>query len=111
MNKLTIIGNLTKEPENRTTQDGKTVCNFTVAVNRRKPDANGQDVDFFRVSAWGQLGENCGRYLAKGKKVCVVGRVSVRTFTSQNGETNFSLEVIADEVEFLTSSSGYTEAR
>ena len=112
MNKLTIIGNLTKDPELRTTQDGTSVCNFTVAVNRKK--VNGQaEADFFRVSAWRGLGENCSKYLSKGRKVCVVGPVSVRTYTS-NGESRASLEVIAEDVEFLspkeeTTTSGYIQ--
>ena len=76
MNKLTIIGNLARDPELRTVRDGISVCDFTVAVNRRgsrQNTANGQsDADFFRVTAWRQLGELCAKYLAKGRKVCVV---------------------------------------
>ena len=79
MNRLTIIGNLTAEPELRSTPNGKSVCNFTVAVNRRNKIEGQPDADFFRVSAWNQLGENCAKYLAKGRKVCVVGAVSVRS--------------------------------
>lgn len=112
MNKLTIIGNLTKDPELRSTQDGTSVCNFTVAVNRKKVNGQ-QEADFFRVSAWRGLGENCSKYLIKGRKVCVVGPVSVRTYTS-NGESRASLEVIAEDVEFLspkeeTTTSGYIQ--
>ena len=98
MNKLTIIGNLTRDPELRTTQQGLAVCDFTVAVNRRK----GDESDFFRVTAWRQLGENAAKYLAKGRKVCVVGPVSARTYTTNNGETRVSLEVTAEDVEFLS---------
>lgn len=98
MNKLTIIGNLTRDPELRTTTSGKSVCDFTVAVNRR---GTTKEADFFRVSAWDKTGENCAKYLKKGRKVCVVGPVSVRTFESQNG-TKASLEVRADDVEFLS---------
>lgn len=101
MNKVYIIGNLTRDPELRTTQSGKYVCTFTVAVNRRqKGDA--QAADFFRVSAWNQLGENCQRFLAKGRKVAVVGSVSVNAYTTQNGENRASLEVFAQDVEFLS---------
>jgi len=105
MNKLTIIGNLTRDPELRTTSAGINVCDFTVAVNRRnRRDAqSGQpEADFFRVSAWRQLGENCARYLAKGRKVCVIGPVSVRTYQGNDGATRASLEVTADDVEFLS---------
>lgn len=98
MNKLTIIGNLTKDPELRVTQEGKSVCNFTVAVNRR----NREEADYFRVSAWNQLGENCGKFLAKGRKVSVVGPVSVSTYTGQDGNVHANLEVTAEDVEFLS---------
>ena len=117
MNKLTIIGNLTRDPELRTTSAGVNVCSFTVAVNRRgrRDDQNGQpEADFFRVTAWRQLADICSKYLAKGRKVCVVGPVSVHTFTGNDGTTRASLEVTADDVEFLSSrndaeaAGGYT---
>ena len=106
MNRLTIIGNLTNDPELRTTQAGDSVCTFTVAVNR--PKKNGQDngADFFRVTAWRALGENCKKYLLKGKKVAVVGPVSVHTYQANNGETKASLEVTATDVEFLSANPG-----
>lgn len=107
MNKLTIIGNLTRDPELRTVRDGISVCSFTVAVNRRnsrQSAANGQpEADFFRVTAWRQLGENCAKFLAKGRKVCVIGPVSANTYTANDGSTRVSLEVQADDVEFLSS--------
>ena len=108
MNKITIIGNVVRDPELRTTQSGINVCTFTVAVNRRvKGDSNA--ADFFRVTAWRQLGENCHRFLAKGRKVAVVGAVSVSTYTAQNGETRANLEVTAEDVEFLTPRAEQTE--
>ena len=107
MNRLTIIGNLTHDPELRTTPSGDSVCSFSVAVNRRqRRDAqnNGQpEADFFRVSAWRQLGENCAKYLAKGRKVAVVGSVSVHTYQANDGSTRATLEVNATDVEFLSS--------
>lgn len=104
MNKLTIIGNLVRDPELRTTMDGISVASFTVAVNRRKTQQNqNPEADYFRVSAWREKGENCAKYLAKGKKVCVVGPVSVRVYTTQDGRSGANLEVTADEVEFLSS--------
>lgn len=104
MNKLFIVGNLTRDPELRTTQSGISVCSFTVAVNRRRGQSNDQpEADFFRVSAWRGLGENCAKYLAKGRKVAVVGVVSVSTYQANDGTTRASLEVTADDVEFLTS--------
>ena len=103
MNKITIIGNICRPPELRTTSSGISVCTFTVAVNRRRQQQEGHpEADFFRVSAWRQLGENCAKYLDKGRKVCVIGPVSLSTYTGQDGQTRASLEVTADDVEFLT---------
>ena len=102
MNKLTIIGNLTRDPELRTTDGDGEVCNFTVAVNRRKGRSDHPEADYFRVSAWDKLGQNCQRYLAKGKKVAVVGPVSVRSYEAKGGGTRFQLEVRAEDVEFLS---------
>ena len=102
MNSLTIIGNLTKAPELRHTQDGTAVCGFTVAVNRKKTQNNPEPgADYFNVNAWRGLGENCHKYLEKGRKVCVMGRVSVRTW-EKDGRHGASLEVLADDVEFLS---------
>lgn len=102
MNKATIIGNLTKDPELRTTQGGVNVCSFTVAVNRpKKPDGTDGGADYFRVSAWRGLGDTCAKYLQKGKKVCVIGPVSVTTNES-NGKTYANLNITADDIEFLT---------
>ena len=102
MNQLIIIGNLTKEPELRHTQDGIAVCGFTVAVNRKKT-LNNQDpgADFFNINAWRQLGENCAKFLQKGKKVAVTGRISLRTWEKE-GKHGASLEVLAEDVEFLS---------
>lgn len=107
MNKLTIIGNLTRDPETRTVPSGSTVCSFTIAVNRRRSTQaqNQPEADFFRVSAWNKLGDVCQRYLAKGRKVCVVGSVSVSSYEAKDGSTRFSLDVFAEDVEFLSSRS------
>ena len=105
MNKVFLIGNLTHDPELRTLPSGDSVCNFSIAVNRRRrsnAEAGQPEADFFRVAAWRQLGENCARYLAKGRKVSVVGSVSCRTYVGSDGQTRASLEVMADDVEFLT---------
>ena len=100
MNKIILIGNLTRDPELRTTPQGLSVCDFTIAVNKRggqQPEA-----DFFRVTAWRQLGENCAKYLAKGRKVYVSGPVTARTYQTNDGSTRVSLEVTAEDVEFLS---------
>jgi single-strand DNA-binding protein len=99
MNKLIVIGNLTANPQLRSTPNGVPVCTFTIAVNGRKQD---EPATFFRITAWRQLGENCNRYLAKGKKVFVSGPVSVTTYTAKDGTTRASLEVTAEDVEFLS---------
>ena len=100
MNKIILIGNLTRDPELRTTPQGISVCDFTIAVNRRGGQQN--ETAFFRVTAWSQLGENCAKYLAKGRKVYVSGPLSARTYQASRGETRVTLEVTADEVEFLS---------
>ena len=103
MNKLTIIGNLTRDPELRTTTTGVNVCTFNVAVNRRKTQNNqNPEADFFKVTAWRERGELCAKFLRKGRKVCVIGPVSVSTYTGNDGTTRANLEVTADEVEFLS---------
>ena len=107
MNKLTIIGNLTKDPELRTTTSGISVCSFTVAVNRKQSAQQRQagqqpEADFFRVTAWRERADLCGKFLQKGKKVCVVGPVSVSTYEGQNGKTYANLELTADEIELLS---------
>lgn len=102
MNRLTVIGNLTKEPTLRTTQTGKTVCSFTVAVNRRKTQNGQQEVDYFNVSAWDKLAENCNKFLDKGRKVAVVGSVSARAYEGNDGSPRAQMEITANEVEFLS---------
>lgn len=101
MNKATIIGNLTRDPELRTVGNDISVCDFTVAVNRREKNGQ-QDADFFRVTAWRGLAETCSKYLAKGRKVCVVGSVSCHTYQGNDGTTKASLEIVADDIEFLS---------
>lgn len=107
MNKLMIIGNLVRDPEIRTTTAGRNVCSFTVAVNKKI----GEGADFFRVSAWNGLADICKKYLLKGRKVCVIGPVSVHTYTDSKGDTKASLEVNADDVEFLSSGNTQTDAQ
>lgn len=108
MEKTSIIGNLTRDPELRVTATGINVCSFTVAVNQRQTKAQkdaGQQpqAKFFRVTAWRELGENCQKYLAKGRKVYVEGRIDTQAYIgTQDGKAHASLELTADEVEFLS---------
>ena len=110
MNRVFLIGNLTKSPELRSTQDGTPVCGFTVAVNRPKTKNNPEPgADFFNVNAWRGLGENCAKFLDKGRKVAVTGRISLRTW-EKDGKHGASLEVLAEDVEFLSSRTADTPA-
>mgnify|MGYP002627440193 CR=1 FL=1 len=101
MNKLFLIGNLTRDPELRKTPEGRSVCNFTVAVNRRSRSDH-PEADYFRVTCWDGTADNCFKYLAKGRKVNVIGRVRLDSYTDRDGALRYNLKVDAQEVEFLT---------
>ena len=105
MNKVFLIGNLTRDPEMRSTQSGIPVCNFSIAVNRRfrNQQTGQQETDFFNIVAWRQLAELCSRFLAKGRKVAVSGSIQTRTYEAQDGSKRSAFDIVADEVEFLSS--------
>lgn len=117
MNKAILIGNLTRDPEVRTTPSGVNVCSFSIAVNRRRTNQQGErETDFFNIIAWRSLGDLCGKYLAKGRKVCVTGEIQNRSYDGKDGVKRYVTEIIADDVEFLTpreggSSTGYGSSR
>lgn len=100
MNKVLIIGNLTRDPELRQTNTGLSVCNFTVAVGRRHGENN--ETDFFSVQAWRGLADNCAKYLKKGKKVAVIGSLQNRSYEDKDGVKRTITEIIASDVEFLS---------
>ena len=103
MNKAILIGNLTRDPEVRTTGSGVSVCTFTIAVNRRFANQQGvREADFINIGAWRQTAELCGRYLAKGRKVAVIGSIQTRSYDAQDGSKRYVTEVVADEVEFIS---------
>ena len=102
MNKIYLIGNLIKDPVLKAVPSGQSVCEFTIAVNRKGWKTEETTSDLFRISAWRGLGETCNRYLEKGRKVAVIGELKASTFIDKEGVTKISLDVIADEVEFLT---------
>ena len=103
MNKIILIGNVSTDPEQHSTANGKSVCTFNLAVNRKYSGANGDKVtDFFRINAWGKLGDNCARFIAKGRKVAVSGELQARMYDAKNGQQRMALDVQADEVEFLS---------
>lgn len=103
MNKICIVGNLTRDPELRATEQGNAVCSFTVAVNRRYRDQDGNTpTDFIPVVVWRDLAENCAKYLAKGHKVAVSGALQIRSYTDRDGVKRWVSEIQANEVDFLT---------
>lgn len=111
INRVTITGNLTRDPELRSTPSGTAVCKLRVAVNsRRKDGQTGEWVDkpnYFDVTVWGAQGENCAQYLSKGRPVAVDGRLDWREWEAQDGSgKRQSIEIIADSVQFLGSRDG-----
>lgn len=102
MNKVFLIGNLSKDPELRTTNSGTSVCTFSIAVNRRKDKDGNSTADFFSIVAWRQLAELCGKYLAKGRKVSVAGELQNRSYEANDGTKRHVTEIVANEIEFLT---------
>ncbi len=107
INVVCVTGNLTKDPELRTTPNGTSVCKLRVAVNsRRKDSASGEWVDkpnYFDVTVWGAQGENCATYLSKGRPVAVEGRLDWREWEAQDGSKRQAVEIIANSVQFLGS--------
>lgn len=104
MNKVFLIGNLTRDPEGGTTQSGISYSRFSLAVNRRFSSTN--EVDFLNIVCWRGLADNCNKMLTKGRKVAVSGSIQVRNYETQSGEKRTAVDIIADEVEFLPSSQG-----
>src|SRR5918998_4859670 len=110
INRVILVGNLTRDPELRHTPSGMAVCSLRLAVNtRRKDQASGQWVEkpnYFDVTVWGQQGENCAQYLSKGRPVGVDGRLEWREWDAQDGTKRQAVEIIADSVQFLGSREG-----
>ena len=112
MNKAFLIGNLTRDPELRTLPSGVSVCTFTIAINRKFVNQQGvREADFLNIVAWRQLGETCARYLSKGRKVGVTGSIQTRSYDAQDGSKRYVTEVVADNVEFLSSPQGDRQQR
>lgn len=106
MNRIFLIGNLTRDPELSETQGGISVCRFSIAVNRRRTAEGEQQTDFFNVTAWRGLAENVAKFCQKGNKVAVVGNLQIRQYEDRDGQKRTSVDVNADEVEFLTPKGG-----
>ena len=102
MNKVILIGNLTRDPELSTTNNGVSVCRFSVAVQRRfASNEGGNQADFFNVVVWRGQADNCHKFLKKGSKCCVVGRLQNSSYEAQDGSKRYTTDIVAEEVEFL----------
>ncbi len=118
INRVVLVGNLTRDPELRHTPSGTAVCSLRIAVNTRRKDETGQWVDkpnYFSVTVWGQQGENCAQYLAKGRPVAIDGRLDWREWETQEGNKREAVEIVAESVQFLGGrgdgdSAGYVPA-
>ncbi len=102
INRVVLVGRLTRDPEVRTTGGGKSVCDFSIAVNKRmKPTDGSPDADFFRVTAWDKTADYVGNYLNKGRLVAVDGRLQSRKYTGNDGVSREVVEVVAESVQGL----------
>lgn len=107
MNKVILIGRLTRDPELRYTQSGSAVCNFTLAVDRPFTSQSGErEADFIDIVVWNKAAENVAKYMAKGRQVAVDGRLQIRSYEANDGSRRWRSEVIANNVEFLGSTGG-----
>lgn len=103
MNKVILIGNLTRDPELTETPSGVAVCRFAIAVTRDYANADGtRETDFFNITVWRGRAENCGKYLKKGNKVAITGSLQNRSYEDKDGIKRNVTDVVASEVEFLT---------
>jgi len=102
INRVVLVGRLTRDPELRTTTTGKSVCDFSIAVNKHiKPSDGSSDADFFRVNCWEKTAEYVSNYLHKGRLVAVDGRLQARKFTDKDGNNREIVEIVADTVQGL----------
>ena len=102
LNKVILIGRLTRDPELKYTPNSVAVCTFTLAVDRSFTNQQGErEADFIPIVTWRGLAENCGKYLAKGRMVAVSGKIQIRNYDTPEGQKRYITEVIADEVQFL----------
>jgi single-strand DNA-binding protein len=108
-NKITLVGNLGRDPELRYTPQGTPVCSFTLATNEKRKDKSGESQDvttWFRVTLWGRQAETASQYLAKGRPVYIEGRLRTEEYTDREGKTRFSLEVNATDMQFIGGGRG-----
>ena len=104
INRVVMTGNLTRDPELRNLPSGMSVCSLRVASNTRRKDSNGEwgdKANYFSVTVWGAQGENCARYLSKGRPVAIDGRLEWREWQDKDGNKRESIDIVADSVQFL----------
>lgn len=104
LNRAQLIGNVTRDPESRTTPTGQNVCSFSIATNSQWTDAQGQKqtrAEFHNIVAWGKLADICSQYLAKGRRVFLEGRLQTREYTTQDGQKRSRTEITADNMIIL----------
>lgn len=105
MNSVALIGRLTKDPDITYTQSGNAVCKFTLAISRQ----GSEGTDFIRIVTWNKVAENCNKYLAKGSQVGIQGRIQTGSYKNSDGQTVYTTDVIANNVEFLSKSQGRSD--
>lgn len=111
MNKVELVGRLTKDPESKLTQNQTLCCNFTVAVDRRFKDANGErQADFINCVAWRQTAEFVQKYFKKGNRIGLCGSIQTRNYEDESGTKHYITEVLVDEAEFVESASKTEQA-
>jgi single-strand DNA-binding protein len=106
INRVVLVGNLTRDPELRQTPSGTSVCSLRIAVNSRRRDESGQWIDkpnYFSISVFGNQAESCSQYLSKGRPVAVDGRLDWREWQTQDGQKREAVEIVAESVQFLGS--------
>ena len=111
LNKVFLLGNLTRDPELKHIGTGAAVCKFSIAVNRsfKQGDEWKKEVQFINIVAWGRLGENCDKFLVKGKAVLIEGRLVIRSYEADDGSKKYVTEIVAENVQFLSSGGGTSE--
>lgn len=110
MNKVFLIGNLTRDPELSETNSGISVCRISIAVNRRRTGDGEPQTDFFNVTAWRGLADNVAKYCKKGNKIAVTGSIQLRQYEANDGTKRTAVDVVAEDVEFLTPKPQESEA-
>lgn len=106
MNKVILVGNLTRDPELATTNNGISYCRFSLAVPKRFNAGGEREAEFINIVVWRGQAENCAKYLKKGSKAAIVGNIQTRSYDAQDGTKRYVTEVVAEEVEFIGSRQG-----